>query len=264
MNAVLLWLFALSVGAAIGSFLNVVIHRGPSSWGLVAAEGPPRGTIVAPRSYCPNCRAPIPSWRLIPVVSYLAQRGRCAACGARIKPRYLLVEIGGAAIAGVALAQYGATPLAILFSVYGWVLLALAAIDLETGYLPDALTLPLLGLGLVANGFGAATDLASALIGAVIGYGAFWAVNEAFRRMRGVDGLGLGDAKLLAAIGAWFGWQALPLVVLIASLASLAVLGALRLGGARFEAGTAVPFGPGLCAAGAALAALPGLHRILI
>jgi leader peptidase (prepilin peptidase)/N-methyltransferase len=231
-------------GAAVGSFLNVVIFRGPAMWGLV--DAPPRGDLVAPRSYCPACKAPLAFWNLVPLASYFLQRGRCAACGAPIAARYPIVEVLGGAGAIIALLAYGWTVSALLAAVFAMALIALAFIDLETGYLPDAITLPLIALGLAVNFFGVFVPPAGAVIGAAAAFIAFWAIGAAYQRLRGRDGLGLGDAKLLAAIGAWTGWTLLPFVIFIAAALTLA-FAALR-GLARSDA--ALPFGPGLCAAG--------------
>ena len=231
-------------GAAVGSFLNVVIFRGPAMWGLV--EAPPRGDLVAPRSYCPACKAPLGFWNLVPLASYFLQRGRCAACGAPIAVRYPLVELLAGMTAIIALLLFGWTLSALLAAVFAMALIALAFIDFETGYLPDAITLPLIAFGLAANAFGVFSPAADAVIGAAAGFLVFWAIGAAYQRLRGRDGLGLGDAKLLAAIGAWTGWALLPFVIVIAAALTLA-FAALR-GLARSD--EALPFGPGLCAAG--------------
>jgi leader peptidase (prepilin peptidase)/N-methyltransferase len=232
------------VGLTVGSFLNVVIHRGPVLWGLV--DGPTRGDLVAPRSYCPSCKTPLRIANLIPVLSYFAQRGRCARCDARISARYPIVETFGAASAVLAVLMFGWTPAALAAAIFAFALIPLAVIDLETGYLPDAITLPLIGAGLAANAAELFTPLRDAVIGAAAGFTAFWAIGVIYERLRKRDGLGLGDAKLLAAIGAWTGWAHLPIVILIAALGTLGVI-AVRQG---MKADDAIPFGPGLCAAG--------------
>ena len=232
------------VGLTVGSFLNVVIHRGPSMWGLVDGAG--RGDFIAPRSYCPKCQATLSAANLIPLLSYLAQRGRCSRCGAPISVRYPVVEAMGGASALLAAALFGAAPAAIAASIFGFALIALAFIDAETGYLPDAITLPLIGAGIAANAASLFVPLADALIGAAAGFVLFYAIGEIYARLRKRDGLGLGDAKLLAAIGAWTGWPLLPAVVFLAALGTLAFVAARR--AARPD--EAIPFGPGLCAAG--------------
>jgi len=236
------------VGVIVGSFLNVVIFRGPSVWRLV--DGDHRGGLAAPRSYCPSCKAPIPAWRLIPVASYIIQGGRCATCRAPIPLRYPIVEIMGALVATASLAVFGPSWPALAVSVFGWALIALAFIDLETGYLPDAITLPLIVAGLGMNALGAGIPIGHAVIGAASGFVAFWLIGGVFKALRGKDGLGHGDKKLMAAIGAWGGWMVLPAVVLIGALTTLGVIGAGMLQGKNISANAPVPFGPGLCAAG--------------
>lgn len=239
--------FAL-VGVIVGSFLNVVIYRGPHLWRLV--DGDARGGLASPQSYCPSCRTPIPGWRLIPVVSYIVQRGRCATCSGPISLRYPTVEILGAVVATASLGAFGASPAALAICVFGWALIALAFIDLETGYLPDAITIPLIFVGLATNSFGAVVPFAASLSGAVAGFVAFWLIGAVFRALRGKDGLGHGDKKLLAAIGAWGGWIVLPAVVLIGALATLGAIGVSKFRGETISTDAPVPFGPGLCAAG--------------
>jgi leader peptidase (prepilin peptidase)/N-methyltransferase len=241
-------LVAALLGLIGGSFLNVVIFRGPSIWGLV--DGATRGTLAAPGSYCPACRAAIPAHRLIPLVSYFLQRGRCAECGAAISPRYPAVEALGAIVALSSLAAFGATWAALAAAFFGFALIALAFIDLESGYLPDAITLPLIVAGLAANGLNLFTPFREAAIGAAAGYLAFRAIGVAFEKLRGKEGLGQGDAKLLAAIGAWGGWTVLPFVVLAGAVVTLAAVIAQRLRGKQAPMDEPIPFGPGLCAAG--------------
>lgn len=231
-------------GLAAGSFLNVVIHRGPAMWGLI--DGGPRGDLIAPRSYCPKCEAPLTAANLIPLVSYLVRRGKCARCGAGISARYPIVEAMGGASALMAVAAFGLTPAALAASIFALALIALAFIDAETGYLPDAITLPLIGAGLAVNAASLFAPFLDALIGAATGFVLFWAIAAFYARVRKRDGLGLGDAKLLAAIGAWTGWPLLPVVVFIAALGTLIFI-ALRRG---MKADQAIAFGPGLCAAG--------------
>lgn len=243
-------IFACLFGAVIGSFLNVVIHRGPTMWALVEDEAR-HGDLVAPRSYCPSCREPIRSWNLIPVVSYLILRGRCAACGAAISPRYLVVELLAAGAGVAAFLIFGWAWEALAAAVFLWAIIALAAIDTETGFLPDAITLPLIAGGLLANAAGAFAPLADAVIGAVGGYIAFAVIGAVFKRVRGYEGLGGGDAKLLAAVGAWVGWRVLPPVVFAASVLTLAYVLVRRISGETVRSESRIAFGPGLCLAGA-------------
>lgn len=240
---------AALIGLLIGSFLNVVIFRGPRLWGLT--DGPPLGGLEAPRSYCPSCRQPIVWTGLIPVASFILQRGKCAACEAPISARYPVVELLGGAVAVAALLAFGVAPTALAAACFGWALIALAFIDAETGYLPDAITLPLGLAGLSANAFSLFVPLKDAAIGAAIAYASFRLIDLAYKKLRGREGLGGGDAKLLAAIGAWGGWASLPLVVGTAAVATLAFVAyrEIRSGGER-QSEAEIPFGPGLCAAG--------------
>lgn len=239
------------LGLVFGSFLNVVIHRGPAMWGLADAGEPPRGNLLVPRSYCPSCRKPIPFWRNIPLLSFIILRGRCADCSAAIPLRYLLVELLGAAAGAYAVAFFGWTLSAAFAAVFLAALITLAAIDWETGYLPDALTMPLILAGIIANIGDRFAPLTSAAIGAAAGYLVFWAVAALFQRVRGREGLGLGDAKLLAALGAWSGWMLLAPTVFLGSVLALAGVAAAHIRGAQIDAHTPLPFGPALAIAGA-------------
>ena len=250
MYEIIFWIVAFSAGALAGSFLNVVIHRGPALWGLVDTPDGDLGSLLGPRSYCPKCRAPISYLHLIPIVSFLALRGRCAACSDKIPARYPIVEFVAALHAVVAVALFDLTAAAAFTALFGWILLGLTVIDWETGYLPDWLTSALALGGLAANLFALFTPLMDALIGAAAGVFVFWAIGAIWRRWRGVEALGLGDAKLLGALGAWMGWEALPIIVLTGSLASLAGVALSRLRGSEIGAGDAIPFGPGLAFGG--------------
>lgn len=247
------WVFtglAALLGLLAGSFINVVIHRGPAMWGLVEDENR-RGDLVGPRSYCPACGAQIKILHLVPIIGFLLTGGKCAACNAPISVRYPVVEIMGAAAGVGAVMLFGPGPAALAAAVFFWSLIALAVIDLETGFLPDAITLPFALAGLAVNAWGLFVPWQGALIGAVVGYAAFWLIAEAFYRLRGVEGLGLGDAKLLAALGAWLGWQALPPIVFIGSIIGLFWALIVRLTGKKISAHTALPFGPALATGGA-------------
>lgn len=254
-------------GLLIGSFLNVVIHRLPlvleRQWRAQCAElagaapeaAPEPFGLVRPRSRCPACQAPIRAIHNIPVLSYLALRGRCATCRAPISPRYPVVELATAAAFAAVAWHFGfglQAALAIVFTAY---LIALTGIDVDRQLLPDVLTLPLLWIGLLASlwhgaAFAAAPPVAmrDALIGAAAGYLSLWAVFQLFRLVTGKEGMGYGDFKLFAAIGAWLGWQMLPLVLILAALVGAAVgiaLIALR----RHGRGVPIPFGPYLAGA---------------
>lgn len=236
------------VGLLIGSFLNVVVHRGPAMWNLTDES---RGDLFTPRSNCPACQTPIKRIHLVPIASYLILNGKCAACGAPIPVRYPLVELLGATGAIAAVIIFGVSASAAFAALFFWFLIALAFIDSETGYLPDSLTLPLIVLGLLANGFGIFVSWPNALVGAAVGYLAFRLIGEAFLRLRGMDGLGQGDAKLLAAFGAWLGWMALAPIVFAGAMLALVSVAIVRAGGRKVAGDTPIPFGPALAAAGA-------------
>jgi leader peptidase (prepilin peptidase)/N-methyltransferase len=209
--------------------------------------------LERPRSFCPRCAAPVKARHNIPVVSFIWLRGCCAACGGSISWRYPAVEAAAAAIALVVVARFGATPLTGLALLFSWTLLALAVIDWRTQLLPDTLTLGLLWLGLLASlGFAGGTALvgpAQAIAGAALGYGVLWLIFQLFLYATGKEGMGYGDFKLAAAIGAWLGWQRLPLVLLMAAGAGAIVGGALMASG-RLARGAPMPFGPWLAGAG--------------
>lgn len=259
-----LWLgvTAAVVGLCVGSFLNVVIHRLPrmmeAQWRADCAElegrAPPEGepfNLVRPRSRCPACGTPIRAIHNIPLVGWLALRGKCAACKAPISLRYPAVELLAGAIAVLAAWRFGYSPALAAALVYAWALLALAFIDFDTQLLPDDITLPLLWLGLLANAFGLFVDLRSAVFGAAAGYLVLWSVYWAFRLLAGKEGMGFGDFKLLAAIGAWTGWQVLPFAVLV-SAGLGAVIGSIALWLSRSGRDTRIPFGPFLAFGGIA------------
>ena len=250
------------LGLCVGSLLNVVIHRLPkmmeADWrdecaSLDGGEPVPRPTynLFTPRSACPQCKAPITALQNIPVVSWVVLRGKCARCAAPISARYPMVEILGAALAALVAWRFGYSMALVYGLVYVWVMLALAFIDFDTQLLPDDLTLPLLWLGLIANVAGTYTDLRSAVLGAVGGYMILWCVYWAFRLIAKKEGMGFGDFKLLAAIGAWTGWQVLPVVIVI-SAGLGAVIGSIVLGLSKKGVDTRIPFGPYLALGGVA------------
>lgn len=256
--------FAIVFGLVIGSFLNVVVHRLPimleRAWRAEVSEAadepleddglPARYNLWVPRSACPHCGHVLSAWENLPVLSYVLLRGRCSACKARVSLRYPLLEIASAAFAAASLAVFGPSFNALAAFGLCAALLAMSAIDIDTHLLPDSTTLPLLWAGLIVNFNGMFTNLHDAVLGAIFGYLVLWAVHWLFRLVRGVEGMGYGDFKLLAALGAWLGWAALPQIVLIAAVAG-AVVGLLAtwLGRMRFE--EPLPFGPFLAAGGA-------------
>lgn len=249
------------LGLCLGSFLNVVIHRLPRmmerEWAVQCAElrdePAPVDTepfdLVRPRSRCPTCGHAITALENIPLLSYFLLRGKCSACKSPISLRYPAIEATTALLsAGLAWHfGYGWALLGALALL--WSLIALAAIDFDTQYLPDSITLPLLWLGLLFNLFGVFTDLRSAVIGAIAGYLLLWSVYWIFRVVTGKEGMGYGDFKLLAALGAWLGWQLLPAIVLISSLVGASV-GISLIVFARHGRNIPIPFGPYLAAAG--------------
>ncbi|KAB5621438.1 prepilin peptidase [Pseudomonas putida] len=251
---------AAVLGLLVGSFLNVLVHRLPvmleRQWQNEAREvlGMPveaheRFDLCLPASHCPGCGHRIRAWENIPVVSYLALRGRCSACKGRISLRYPLVELACAGLSLVVAWHFGVSVQALLALVLTWCLLALSLIDAEHQLLPDVLVLPTLWLGLVVNAFGVFVPLADALWGAVVGYLSLWSVYWLFRLVTGKEGLGYGDFKLLALLGAWGGWQVLPLTLLLSSVVG-AVIGLCLLRLRKASLGTTMPFGPYLAIAG--------------
>jgi leader peptidase (prepilin peptidase)/N-methyltransferase len=251
-------------GLMVGSFLNVVIHRLPKmlerEWhtqcAQIRGENPPAGpryNLVTPRSACPACGHLITARENVPLLSFLFLRGRCAHCGARISLRYPLVEGLTALVSAFIAWRFGFGAAALAALPFAWALIALTFIDLDTQLLPDAITQPLLWVGLLVNLTGVFTDLPSAVIGAVAGYLVLWGVYWLFRLVAKKEGMGYGDFKLLSAVGAWLGWQTLPLVILLSSLAG-AVVGISLIVFARRGRNVPLPFGPYL--AGGALFAL--------
>ena len=253
---------ALVFGLCIGSFLNVVIHRLPKmlerAWREECAELtgqplPPQPAygLVTPRSACPACGHRIRAWENVPIVIWLVLGGKCSACRSKISLKYPLVEALAGLGAAYAAWRFGATATALGAALFIWFTIALAFIDQETGLLPDTLTLPLVWVGLLLNLGHAFTSIQEAVIGAVAGYLALWLVFQAYKLATGKEGMGYGDFKMNAAVGAFLGWKMLPLVILLSSLVGL-VFGALQMFAARgrWEAGFRFHFGPYLAIAG--------------
>ncbi len=260
MDPVLFTAISCLVGLAIGSFLNVVIYRLPKimerDWREQCAElhgesppEAPRFNLATPPSACPACGHRIRAIENVPILSYLFLRGKCAACGARISLRYPIVELAAGIAAGFAAWHFGPVWVAPAAMLFLWCMIALALIDFDTQLLPDSITLPLLWAGLLFNMRGTFVDLHSAVIGAAAGYLLLWTVYWGFKLLTGKEGMGFGDFKLLAAIGAWLGWKALPLVVLLSSLVGT-VVGVVLIVLARRGREVPMPFGPYLAAAG--------------
>ncbi len=252
----------LGIGLIVGSFLNVVIHRLPKmmerEWQAScldlhgeSAPAQPKYNLVVPRSACPHCGHQITAFENIPVISYLLLRGRCKACKSGISLRYPLVELLTGGLAFSVAVQYGYSVLTLCALVFVFALVALTFIDFDTQLLPDDITLPLLWLGLLVNIKYGFTDLNSAVIGAMAGYLVLWTVYWLFKLVTGKEGMGYGDFKLLAAIGAWFGWQLLPAVILLSSVVGSVIgIGLILLKGKTRQ--TAIPFGPFLALGGIA------------
>ncbi|WP_306253963.1 A24 family peptidase [Parvularcula sp. IMCC14364] len=244
----------LALGLTVGSFLNVVIHRGPVIWGLVAREETSGAyTLSTPRSHCPACLQQIRIIHLIPLLGFILSAGKCHTCKEAIAWRYPAVELLAGISALTAVTAYGYTLPALAMFIFFCFLIPLAFIDQQTSLLPDALTLPFMLLGLMANSISLLVPWQDALIGTIAGFLTFWLIGELYYRLRGEDGLGLGDAKLLAGIGGWLGWLALPFVVLLASLAGLMLLGLVRVRGGNLTLTTGLPFGPPLALAAGAV-----------
>jgi leader peptidase (prepilin peptidase)/N-methyltransferase len=273
-------IFAGSVfvlGLVVGSFLNVVIYRLPimleRDWRTQAAEllpsvaeaavktlpsqtGPERFTLSTPRSACPACKIPIKAWQNIPVLSWLLLRGRCAACETKISVRYPLVELTTGVLSAWVAWHFGFGAPAACGMLVTWALIALTGIDVDHQLLPDGITLPLMWAGLLAAvvvgpiaGSPIPASARDAIIGAVSGYVSLWLVFHTFRLITGKEGMGYGDFKLFAALGAWLGWKLLPLVILL-SAATGAVLGILLIVLRGRDRSAPMPFGPYLAAAG--------------
>jgi len=259
---------AFIVGSVVGSFLNVVIYRLPVSlfadWHQQArdflveqgelAKAPQeekkeKFNIAFPASHCPACKAGVKPIHNIPILSYLLLRGKCDSCAIKISPRYPIVEAVTGLLTAFVVNQLGVTPEAGLVCILTWSLVCLTMIDSDHTLLPDNITLPLLWLGLIANAFGTFTDLKSAVFGAAAGYLSLWSVYWLFKLLRNKEGMGYGDFKLLAALGAWLGWQALPMIIILSSLVGAIIgIGGILIYGK--DKNKPIPFGPYLAIAG--------------
>ncbi|MFT7290764.1 MAG: leader peptidase (prepilin peptidase)/N-methyltransferase [Reinekea sp.] len=252
------------VGLLIGSFLNVVIYRVPAmmhrAWAVEVAEfnsdadlldrlqREPTYNLVTPDSSCPQCGHKIRAWENIPLISWLMLRARCSACHKPISARYPAVELITALLSALVAWQFGWSLTSLCLIPLVWVLVTLTLIDVDTQLLPDSLTLPLLWAGLLLNSQEIIVSLNSAVIGAAAGYLSLWSIYWLFKLLTGKDGMGYGDFKLFAAFGAWFGWIALPLIILLSSLVG-AVVGIVMILSLGRDRQVPIPFGPYLCGA---------------
>jgi leader peptidase (prepilin peptidase)/N-methyltransferase len=269
------WLFYIAatfLGLCVGSFLNVVVYRLPvmmeREWRSeceallqqdTSAEGVPNNdnvespedifNLAYPPSRCPKCSAAIKPWQNIPVLSYLILRGRCAGCATRISFRYPAVEFMTGALSLLLVWVLGLELTTLAYLILLWCLIALTLIDFDTQLLPDQITLPLMWGGILFNLVFAHLPLADSVLGAVFGYLSLWSVYWLFKLLTGKEGMGYGDFKLLAALGAWMGWQQLPLIIILSSLVG-AICGSIILFMSKRSQGTAIPFGPYLATAG--------------
>ncbi len=268
-NPVIFYGVVAFVSLMIGSFLNVVIHRLPimmerawregleefaegdaeSTEPVTVTEKPEAFNLAVPRSRCPSCGKEISASQNIPIISYLMLGGKCANCKAPISKRYPIVEFVTMALSLVVAWQLGPTPQAALGIIVTWFFVAMTMIDFDHQLLPDSLTLPLMWIGLLAALIPVFTDLQSAVVGAAAGYMVLWLVYQLFRLVTGKEGMGYGDFKLLAAIGALLGWQALPVVILLSSIVG-AVVGVAIIAVTGRDKNIPIPFGPYLAAAG--------------
>ena len=258
------FIFSMTMlGMCVGSFLNVVIYRLPKmmeqDWHEQCCElldiknenviEQPRVNLIIPGSNCPACEHKITALENIPVISYLFLRGRCSSCKVKISLQYPIIEMfTGIATAYIAW-HFGFTLQTLFAVLLTWALICLSIIDLEHSLLPDNITLPFLWLGLACNIFGIFTDIYSSLIGAMLGYSVLWIIFMSFKIVTGKEGMGYGDFKLLSLLGAWFGWQYLPLVILLSSIAASLIGIAMIIFRGR-EKSAAFPFGPYLAIAG--------------
>jgi leader peptidase (prepilin peptidase)/N-methyltransferase len=249
----------LVLGLLVGSFLNVVIYRLPvmmqREWELEAAEileqepkVQPPFSLTTPASHCPKCKAPVKPWQNIPIVSWLLLGGKCALCKTPISKRYPTIELVSGLMTAAVAWIFGWSDITLVLIPFMWVTLALTMIDFDTQLLPDTLVMPLLWLGMLINISGTIVPLREAVVGAMAGYLSLWSVYWAFKLITGKEGMGYGDFKLLAAFGAWFGWQALPLIILL-SAAVGAVVGIALMVILGRDKNIPIPFGPYLCGA---------------
>lgn len=261
----LLVAIALVFGLVVGSFLNVVIYRLPvmmeAEWTaqcseLLEIENPDKKkarykafNLAIPNSHCPKCNHELSALENIPVISWLIQRGNCRHCQAPVSARYPVIESITAIITALVTSYYGFTWLTLAVLLLCWSLITLTMIDFDHQLLPDDITLPLLWLGLLVNSFELITTLQEAVWGAIAGYGLLWSIYWLFKLITGKEGMGYGDFKLLAALGAWMGWQALPIIILLSSFVG-AIVGLSLIAIMGRDKNIPIPFGPYLASAG--------------
>lgn len=261
-HPVFFYVVATVFGLLVGSFLNVVIYRLPvmmeREWRSecqhflgISQEGEkhPPFNLMVPRSRCPNCNHNITALENVPVISYLFLKGKCRGCGTHISLRYPAVEMVTGLITLVMAIHFGVTLQAILAAILGWSLITLTLIDYDHQLLPDSITLPVMWLGIISNTSGQFTSLPASVYGAVAGYMVLWTVYIVFKIVTGKEGMGHGDFKLLAMLGAWMGWQMLPLIIVVSSLiGSVVGIGLILFRG--HSRAQPIPFGPYLAVAG--------------
>lgn len=261
-NLPLLLIYSFLIGSFLGSFINVVIHRVPlileRQWKTDCQEllalnsnhaTHSKYNLCVPRSHCPACKHQVKAIENIPIISYLFLKGKCSSCGIKISPQYPLVELFTAILTTFVVWKFGFSIQSLGAAVFTWCLIALSGIDIKTQLLPDNMTLPLLWLGIVLNIFSTYTDLTSSVLGAIFGYVSLWLVFHLFKLVTGKEGMGYGDFKLLAALGAWLGWQSLPLIILLSSVVG-ATIGITMILTKLQERAKPIPFGPYLALAG--------------
>ena len=260
-NAVFFLVTIFILGLLVGSFLNVVIYRLPimmeNDWkeqccDLLDLDSPDINksfNLIIPRSRCPFCGHQIQAIENIPVISYLFLKGKCSKCNSKISIRYPLIEIISAISITIVAYYFGVSIQTLSAIILTWTLITLTMIDIDHQLLPDDITLPLLWLGLSINLFNVFTDINSSVLGAIFGYGILWTVYISFKIVTGKEGMGHGDFKLLAALGAWFGWQSLPLIIILSSVVG-AIIGISLIIFKSHDRNTQIPFGPYLAIAG--------------
>jgi len=252
------------LGLIVGSFLNVVIYRLPKMMQKeefsycaeilnVSIENkkelPNTLNLAYPASHCPKCGHSLRAWENIPLISYLLQKGRCKHCQTSISVRYPLIELTSSILVIAVAWQFGIHPELLPALLLTWALLVLSLIDVDHQILPDSITQPFLWLGLLCNVFNLYTDLHSSVIGAMVGYLSLWSVYWVFKLLTGKEGMGYGDFKLFAVFGAWLGWQALPIILLLSSITG-ALVGIILILFKKHEWGAKIPFGPYLAISG--------------